>query len=107
MRRTPYIMPGFSRFQELPLLGNALGAALGSKHNLEVSSLLAVATGMPNVQMSADQAGSAQCPTVVRSTCGMAVPSCSIGEHNRDFAVKKSFILSQEAATKLQQIGVE
>ena len=49
MRRTPYIMPGFSRFQELPVLGNALGASLGSKHNLEVSSLLATATRTPDV----------------------------------------------------------
>ena len=63
LRRTPYIMPGFSRFQELPLLGNALGASMGSKHNLEVSSLLAIARGTPDAQVSADQAGSAHCRT--------------------------------------------
>ncbi len=39
LRRTPYIMPEFVRFQKVPLLGSALGAPLGSKHNLEVSSL--------------------------------------------------------------------
>ena len=42
-------MPGFSRFQELPLLGNALGASLGSKHNLEVISVHAIATITSNV----------------------------------------------------------
>ena len=38
LRQSPYTMPEFPRFRELPLLGNMLGAALGSKHNLEVSS---------------------------------------------------------------------
>ena len=40
MRRSPYIMPDFLRFRKAPLIGSALGAALGSKHNLEVSSLV-------------------------------------------------------------------
>ena len=53
LRRTPYIMPGFSRFQELPLLGNALGASLGSKHNLEVISVHAIATVTSDVHMFA------------------------------------------------------
>lgn len=40
MRRSPYTLPDFLRFRKVPLLGSALGAALGSKHNLEVSFLL-------------------------------------------------------------------
>ena len=37
MQRSPYIMPDFVRFQKVPLLGSALGAPVGAKHNLEVS----------------------------------------------------------------------